>query len=144
MNRQQRRRQARNGKKPGQNYAGVLAQKEIGKQTLMMAMEDEAVKLAADIICQQQLWAVVVALNEKFEFGPKRTRDLLEAMDGVLTEFEEMKKEHGYEYAEEKLRVRTAKVSGINVRYQHEAEKEVMLKMKHTPEIWQTKEGGAK
>lgn len=77
MNRQQRRRQARNSKKPGQNYADVLTQKEIGKQTLRMAMEDEAVKLATDIICQQQLWAVLVALNEKFEFGPKRTRDLL-------------------------------------------------------------------
>lgn len=64
-------------------------------------------------------------------------------MDAVLGEFEEMKEKHGYEYAEEKLRVRTAKVSGINVRYQHEAEKEVMLKMKQTPEIWQTRDGGA-
>lgn len=128
MNRQQRRAQARQ-KGRGMTHADVLAQKQIGRETLRMAMEDEAVKLAADIICQRQLWAVVVALNERFEFGPKRTRDLLEAMDGVLADFETMKAKHGDEYAEEKLRERTAKVSGINVRYQHEAEREAWEKM---------------
>lgn len=52
MNRQQRRAQAR-GRAPGMNYAGELARKRIGQQTLRMAMEDEAVRLASDILCQR-------------------------------------------------------------------------------------------
>lgn len=129
MNRQQRRAQARKKGRQiagatGERYADVLARKQIGRETLRMAMEDEAVRLAADIICQRQLWAVVVALNEQFQFGAKRTRDLLEAMDLVLADFETIKAKHGDDVAEEKLRERASKVSGINVRYQHEAERE--------------------
>lgn len=129
MNRQQRRAEARK-KKQGWNYMDVMTQKQIGKETLRMAMEDEAVRLAADIICQRLLWAVVVALNEQFQFGAKRTRDLLEAMDLVLADFETLKARHGDQYAEEKLRERASKVSGINVRYMHEAERDVMEQMK--------------
>ena len=129
MNREQRRAEARK-KKQGWNYMDVMTQKQIGKETLRMAMEDEAVRLAADIICQRQLWAVVVALNEQFQFGAKRTRDLLEAMDLVLADYETIKARHGDQYAEEKLRERASKVSGINVRYMHEAERNVMEQMK--------------
>lgn len=129
MNRQQRRAQAR-AKAPGMTHADVLARRKIGQQTLRMAMEDEAVRLASDILCQRQLWAVVVALNEQFQFGPKRTVALMEAMDKVLAEFETMKANNGDEYAEEKLRQRASQVSGINMRYQHEAEKETWEKMR--------------
>lgn len=128
MNREQRRRAARS-KDRGQNYADVLAKRQIGKETLRMAMEDEAVKLASDILCQRQLWAVIVALNEQFQFGAKRTIALMEAMDKVLAEFEDMKKKNGNEYAEEKLRQRASQVSGVQVKYQHEAEKETWKQM---------------
>jgi len=110
----------------GDNYADYLARKRIGEETLRMAMEDEAVRLASDIICQRQLWAVIVTLNEKYQFGPKRTRDFFEAMEAVLDEFERMKKENGDAYAEEKLRQRAEQVSGIKIQYQHEAVLEKM------------------
>lgn len=129
MNRQQRR-QAAKHKGTGQNYADVLAKRQIGKETLRMAMEDQAVALAADIICQRQLWGVVIALNEVFQFGPKRTRQFLEAMEAVTDDFEAMRKEHGDDYAEEKLRQRAEKVSGVKIRYQHEAEREAWEEMK--------------
>lgn len=122
MNRQQRRAQARR-KAPGMSYAGQLARRKIGQETLRMAMEDEAVRLASDIICQRQLWAAVVALNEQYQFGPKRTRDFLEAMGKVLDDFEALKKENGDSYAEEKLRQRAEQVSGVKIQYQHEAER---------------------
>ena len=95
-----------------------------------MAMEDQAVALAADIICQRQLWGVVIALNEVFQFGPKRTRQFLEAMEAVTDDFEAMRKEHGDDYAEEKLRQRAEKVSGVKIRYQHEVEREAWEEMK--------------
>lgn len=110
-------------KRPGETYADVLAKRKIGEQTLALAMEDEAVALRADIYCQRQLWAAVVALNEQFQFGPKRTRDFLDQMERIADEFEAMKKENGDAYAEEKLRQRAEQVSGIKVRYQHESER---------------------
>lgn len=131
MNRQQRRQQQKAARKAkGESYADVIAKRKIGEATLKMAMEDKAVELAADIKTQRMLWAVIVALNEKYEWGPKRTRDLLEAMDLVLADFATMKEEHGDDYAEEKLRERAAKVSGIDVKYMHEAEIEAYQKMK--------------
>lgn len=132
MNRQQRRAQAR---QPGETYADRIARREIGRQTLRMAMEDEAVKLAADIICQRQLWAVVVTLNERYQFGPKRTRDFFEAMEKVLEEFEAMKKENGDTYAEEKLRKRAEQVSGVKIRYQHEQAREFYEQDKKGEEV---------
>lgn len=131
MNRQQRRQQQKAARKShGESYADVIAKRKIGEATLKMAMEDKAVELAADIKTQRMLWAVIVALNEKYEWGPKRTRDLLEAMDLVLADFATMKEEHGDDYAEEKLRERAAKVSGIDVKYMHEAEIEAYQKIK--------------
>lgn len=130
MNRQQRRQAARQQKGNGQSYADVLAKRKIGKETLRMAMEDKAVELAADIKCQRMLWGAVVALNEQFQFGPKRTKDFMEAIENVAKEFEAMKKANGDEYAEEKLLERAEKVSGIKIQYQHEAEREAWEKFK--------------
>lgn len=129
MNREQRRKQARR-KGAGESYADVLAKRKIGQETLRMAMEDQAVLLAADIFCQRQLWAAVVALNEQWQFGPKRTRDFLEQMEKIADEFEAMKKENGDAYAEEKLRQRAEQVSGIEIRYQHEAERAAWEELK--------------
>ena len=128
MNRQERRAQARR-KGPGMTHADVIARRKIGKETLRMAMEDQAVSLAADIKCQQMLWGAVIALNEQFGFGEKRTREFLEAMGKIADEFEAMREQDGYEYAEEKLRQRASQVSGIDIHYQHEAEIETWKQM---------------
>ena len=128
MNRQQRRQAARR-KGPGMTHADVIAKRKIGQATLRMAMEDQAVQLAADIKCQQMLWGAVIALNERFGFGEKRTRDFLEAMGQIADEFEKMRAEDGYEYAEEKLRQRASQVSGIDIHYQHESEIEAWKQM---------------
>lgn len=128
----------------GDTYADYLARKRIGEETLRMAMEDQAVKLASDIICQRQLWAVIVTLNERYQFGPKRTRDFFEAMEAVLDEFERMKKENGDAYAEEKLRERAEKVSGIKIQYQHEAVLEKMREAGVESEIIGTVDGTIK
>lgn len=129
MNREERRKIQKH-KGQGQTYADVMAKRAIGRETLRMAMEDKAVALAADILCQRQLWAAVIALNEKFQFGPKRTRDFLNTIEKVAEDFETMKEQNGDAYAEEKLRQRAEQVSGIKIRYQHEQERELMEKMK--------------
>lgn len=117
-------------KAPGETYADVLAKRKIGQKTLELAMEDEAVALRADIYCQRQLWGAVVTLNEQFQFGPKRTMAFLEALEKIVDEYDELKKEHGDTYAEEKLRQRAEQVSGVKVLYQHEAERAAYTAMK--------------
>ncbi len=129
MNREERRRIQKH-KGVGQTYADVMAKRAIGKEVLRMTMEDKAVALAADILCQRQLWAAVIALNERFQFGPKRTKDFLNTIEQVANEFEALKEQNGDAYAEEKLRQRAEQVSGIKIRYQHEQEREAMAKMK--------------
>ena len=109
-------------KAPGETYADVLAKRKIGEKTLELAMHDEAVNFAADIKTQRMLWAAVVALNEQFQFGPKRTQDFMTAMDEIVQEFYAMKEENGDAYAEEKLRQRASQVSGLDIQYQHEVE----------------------
>ena len=56
-------------------------------------------------------------------------RDFLEAVGEIADEFEQMHKENGYEYAEEKLRQRASQVSGVEIHYQHEMEIEAYKKM---------------
>lgn len=129
MNREERRKIQKH-KGQGQTYADVMAKRAIGRETLRMAMEDKAVALAADILCQRQLWAAVIALNEKFQFGPKRTRDFLNTIEKVAEDFETMKEQNGDAYAEEKLRQRAEQVSGIKIQYQHEQEREAWAKLK--------------
>lgn len=129
MNREERRKIQKH-KGQGQTYADVMAKRAIGRETLRMAMEDKAVALAADILCQRQLWAAVIALNEKFQFGPKRTRDFLNTIEKVAEDFEAMKEQNGDAYAEEKLRQRAEQVSGIKIQYQHEQEREAWAKLK--------------
>ena len=129
MNREQRRKAARN-KAKGETFVDALTKQAIGRETLRLAMEDKAVELAADIICQRQLWASVIALNEKWSFGPERTKDFMETMEAIVDEFNEMKQKHGDAYAEEKLRERAQKVSGVEILYQHEAERKAWEQFK--------------
>ena len=117
-------------KRQGETYADVIARRKIGQQTLRMAMEDQAVALASDIKCQQMLWTVIVALNELYDFGPKRTQAVLDAAGQIAEEFENMRLEHGYDFAEEKLRQRAEQVSGVKIKYQHEAEREAWEQLK--------------
>ena len=129
MNREQRRKAARN-KAKGETFVDALTKQKIGRETIRLAMEDKAVELAADIICQRQLWASVVAMNELWQVGPKRSRDFLNAIEAVVDEFNAMKQEHGDAYAEEKLRERAEKVSGIKLYYQHETERKAWEQFK--------------
>lgn len=119
-NRQQRR--AAMKKKPGENYADVLARKKMIKQAVEQTAHDASIAIEADIKTQRFLWIAVIALNEEFGFGGERARRFLLALEKVANEVEQMAKEHGGYYAKKKLMDRASQITGIDVSPVHEEE----------------------
>lgn len=121
-NRAQRRAAAKHGKRQGETYADVLAQKRMIKEAVEKNVHNQSVAIEADIKAQRMMWMSVVALNRAFGFGGKRCMDYFAALDEVASEVEEMKKKHGGLYAKTKLMEAASKITGIEVRPVHEEE----------------------
>lgn len=121
-NRQQRRAAKHKGKRPGETYADVLAQKKMIKEAVDKSVHDHSVAIEADIKSQRIMWMSVVALNRAFGFGGKRSMDYLMALEEVANETEELVKEHGAVYAKAKLMEAASKITGVEIRPVHEDE----------------------
>lgn len=61
-NRKQRRAAMKKGKRPGETYADVLANRRIIREAVEKTARDESVALESDIKTQRFLWMSVVAL----------------------------------------------------------------------------------
>lgn len=121
-NRQQRRAVKHKGKRPGETYADVLAQKKMIKEAVDKSVHDHSVAIEADIKSQRIMWMSVVALNRAFGFGGKRSMDYLVALEEVANETEELAKEHGAVYAKAKLMEAASKITGTELRPVYEDE----------------------
>jgi hypothetical protein len=119
-NRQQRR--AAMKKKPGENYADVLARKKMIKQAVEQTAHDASIAIEADIKTQRFIWMALIALNEAFGFGGERARRFLIALEKVCNEVEQMAKDNGGYYAKKKLMDRASQITGIDVSPVHEEE----------------------
>lgn len=73
MSNRQQRRAAKKGKRPGQTYADVLAQKRMIKEAVERSVHDTNVTIESDIKAQRLLWISVTALNRAFGFGGERS-----------------------------------------------------------------------
>lgn len=121
-NRQQRRAAMKKGKRPGETYADVLAQKKMIKEAVERSAHDNAVAIEADIKTQRFMWMAVVALNETFGFGGERAKRFLLALEEVANECHELTQKHGGLYAKAKLMERASKITGIEITPVHEEE----------------------
>ena len=121
-NRQQRRAAKHKGKRPGQTYADVLAEKKMIKEAVDKSVHDHSVAIEADIKSQRLMWMSVTALNRAFGFGGKRALQYLEALEEVANEVEELAKEHGAIYAKAKLMESASKITGMEISPIHEEE----------------------
>lgn len=110
----------RKGKRKGENYADVLAQKKQIQEAVNKSVHDHSVAIEADIKSQRLMWMSVVALNRAFGFGGKRCMDYFTALEEVANETEEMAKEHGAVYAKAKLMEAASKITGIEIKPIHE------------------------
>lgn len=119
-NRAQRRAAAR--KRPGENYADVLAKQKLVKAAVDKSVHDQSVAIEADIKSQRLMWMCVVALNEAFGFGGERSKRFLMELEKVADEVEQMVRDHGGLYARTKLMERAAQITGMEIRPIHEEE----------------------
>lgn len=117
-NRSQRRAAAK--KRPGENYADVLAKKRMIKEAVDRSVHDNSVALESDIKSQRFLWMAVVALNEAFGFGGERARRFLVTLQEVAEECEKMAQENGAYYAQRKLMERASQITGVDITPVHE------------------------
>jgi hypothetical protein len=121
-NRQQRRAAKHKGKRPGETYADVLAQKKMIQAAVEQSVHDRSIAIEADIKTQRFLWMAVIALNEAFGFGGERAKRFMLALEEVANEVEEMAKENGGVYARAKLMERARQITGIEISPIHEEE----------------------
>lgn len=121
-NRAQRRAAAKRGKRQGETYADVLAQKRMIKEAVEKNVHDRSVAIEADIKSQRLMWMSVVALNEAFGFGGERAKRFMLALEDVANEVADMAEKHGAVYAKAKLMERANKITGIEIRPVHEEE----------------------
>ena len=119
-NRQQRR--AAMKKRPGENYADVLARKKMIKEAVDQSVHDSSIAIESDIKVQRFLWMAVIALNEAFGFGGERAQRFLAALETVANECEEMARENGGYYAVKKMMDRASQITGIDITPVHEEE----------------------
>ena len=144
-NRASRRAAMKKGKRQGETYADVLAQKKLIKETVEKSVHDKSVAIEADIKAQRFMWMSVIALNEAFGFGGERAKRYMMALDSVDTEATEMAEKHGAVYAKAKLMERAAKITGIDITpiYEEEMrkarienEKEGIFFPADDPDVW--------
>lgn len=121
-NRASRRAAMKKGKRQGETYADVLAQKRLIKETVEKSVHDKSVAIEADIKAQRFMWMSVIALRDAFGFGGERAKRFLLALEEVAQDTEKMAKKHGAVYAKTKLMEQASKVIGVELSPVHEEE----------------------
>lgn len=121
-NRAQRRAAAKHGKRKGETYADVLAQKRMIKEAVERNVHDRSIAIESDIKSQRLEWMSVIALNRAFGFGGKRSRMFLETLAEISLEVADMAKQHGAVYANAKMMESAGKILEIELSPVHEEE----------------------
>lgn len=121
-NRAQRRAATKRGKRHGETYADVLAQKRMIKEAVERNVHDRSIAIESDIKSQRLEWMSVIALNRAFGFGGKRSRMFLETLAEIALEVADMAKKHGAVYANAKMMESAGKILEIELSPVHEEE----------------------
>ena len=106
----------------GVSYAQVLAEEKRKKDRQAQIERETEIQINAEIQTQRALWLSVCSIADAYGFGPKRLEHYFEKLQENSTEFEKMCEEKDYEYALEKLRLKTEKVTGAKLEYLYEKE----------------------
>lgn len=108
------------GKIPGMNYIKDIQLRKQMEESATDFAKDETQRVLADRQAQRTVWAYIIALNEKFSFGPKRTEELEAAVQQITDDYKQMVKDYDQDYADEALRRRVSQVRGHEVKYLYE------------------------
>ena len=110
------------GKPKGMNYAGVLARQRMLQQSVQQAANDNMVMLQSDIRVQRMMWLMICSVADAFGVGPQRMQKFFDALQVNSDEYDRMATEVDTEYANDKLRQKAEKITGIKIKYLYEDE----------------------
>ena len=99
-----------------------LAAKLARDRMIREAMHDATVQVQSEICTQRALWLAVASIADAYGFGPERMKKFFVALQDNTEEYERMKQAVDEDYANEKLRLKAEKVTGMEIRYLYEAE----------------------
>lgn len=106
----------------GVPYAAKLARQRMIREAVQQEAHNAAVHVEADIRTQRALWLAVASIADAYGIGPDRMRRFFEALQANNEEFERMKAENDEDYANEKLRMKAERCTGMEIDYLYEAE----------------------
>ena len=110
------------GKPNGMRYSDVLAQRRMLQQSVQQAANDNMVALQSDIRVQRMMWLMICSVSDAFGVGAQRMLKFFDALQANSDEYDRMATEVDVEYANEKLRQKAEKISGVKIKYLYEEE----------------------
>lgn len=102
--------------------AAKLARERMIRQAVKDAAHDASVRVESDICTQRALWLAVASIADAYGFGPERIKKFFVALQDNGEEYARMKDEVDEEYANEKLRLKAERVTGMQIQYLYEQE----------------------
>lgn len=99
----------------------MLARDRMLREAVQQAAHDATVQVESDIRTQRALWLSVASIADAYGFGPERIKKFFVALQDNSEEFERMKNEVDEDYALEKLRLKAARVTGMDIQYLYTA-----------------------
>ena len=102
--------------------AAKLARERMLRQAVKDAAHDASVRVESDICTQRALWLAVASIADAYGFGPERIKKFFVALQENGEEYARMKDEVDEEYANEKLRLKAERVTGMQIQYLYEQE----------------------
>lgn len=102
--------------------AAKLARERMIRQAVKDAAYDASVRVESDICTQRALWFAVASIADAYGFGPERIKKFFVALQDNGEEYARMKDEVDEEYANEKLRLKAERVTGMQIQYLYEQE----------------------
>lgn len=105
----------------GVPFAAKLARDRMLREAMQQAAHDATVHVESNIRTQRALWLSVASIADAYGFGPERIKKFFVALQDNSEEFERMKNEVDEDYALEKLRLKAARVTGMDIQYLYTA-----------------------
>ena len=105
----------------GVPLAAKLARDRMLREAMHQAAHDATVHVESNIRTQRALWLSVVSIADSFHAGPERMKRYFEALDENIEDFQRMMEEVDEDYALEKLRLKAARVTGMDIQYLYTA-----------------------
>lgn len=110
------------GRPSGMTLMDEITKRKLVYQGIEKTATDVALKIKMDRSNQKALWLAVTAIADAYGFGSKRIKLFFDALQANSEEYERMKHEVDEEYADEKLRLKAEKITGIEIKYLYEDE----------------------